>query len=72
MKGQFHTRAVSTLPLAWRAASIEAMAKLTGLVECREIRAVPPFLHAAFRSFRGGEGEPAPEKPTAAAQAEGR
>lgn len=62
---------LSMLPLAWRAASIEAIAELTGLVECREIGTVPSFLHAAFRNFRGGEGEPAPEEPTAAAQDEG-
>lgn len=62
---------LSTLPLAWRAASIEAMAELTGLVECREVGTVPPFVHAAFRNFRGGEGEHAPEEPTAAVQDEG-
>lgn len=28
-------------------------------------------MHAAYGNFRGGEGEPAPEEPTAAAQDEG-
>ena len=53
---------LSTLSLVWRAASIEAMAELVGLVECREIGIVPPFSHEAFRNFRGGEGEKAPEE----------
>ncbi|QPB24441.1 hypothetical protein [Rhizobium sp. 007] len=47
------------------------MAELAGLVECREVGTVPPFVHEAFRKIRGGEGEQAPEEPAAAAQDEG-
>ncbi len=46
---------LSTLPLAWRAASIDAMAELAGLVECREVGTVPPLVHEAFRKIRRGE-----------------
>ncbi|WP_065091849.1 hypothetical protein [Rhizobium leucaenae] len=59
----------STLSLGWHAVSIEAIAELTGLIERREIESVPPFLHEAFRKFRG-EGEQAPEVTAAAAQGE--
>ncbi|PDS54532.1 hypothetical protein CO663_34690 [Rhizobium anhuiense] len=61
---------LSTLPLAWRAVSIEAMAELTGLLEPCAVGTVPPFLHEAFRRFREGEGQQAPEEPAAAAQVE--
>lgn len=61
---------LSTLSLGWRAVSIEAIAELTGLIERREIESVPPFLHEAFRKFRAGEGEQAPEVTAAAAQGE--
>ncbi|AHG50022.1 hypothetical protein RLEG12_00040 (plasmid) [Rhizobium leguminosarum bv. trifolii CB782] len=45
------------------------MAELAGPVECREVGAVPPFVHASFWNFRGGE--PGPEEPSAAGQDKG-
>lgn len=57
---------LSTLPLAWRAASIDAMAELAGLVDSREVATVPPFLYETFRKIRRGEGEQAPNEPVAA------
>lgn len=60
---------LSTLPLAWRAASIEATAELAGLIEPRAVGTVPAFVHEAFRKIRRGEGEQA-EEPAAAAQDE--
>lgn len=53
---------LSTLPLVWRAASIEAMAELAGLVDCRTGGTVPLFLYEAFRTFRGREGQQARRK----------
>ncbi len=61
---------LSTRPLAWRAASIDAMAELAGLVECRGVGTVPTFVHKAFRTIRRGEGEQAPGDPAAASQDE--
>ncbi|MBY5337024.1 hypothetical protein HFO99_24445 [Rhizobium leguminosarum] len=52
---------LSTLPLAWRAASVETVAELAGLVDDREIGTVPSFAHKAFRNFRGGEEEHPPK-----------
>ncbi|NRQ18972.1 hypothetical protein [Ensifer sesbaniae] len=45
-----------------------AIAEIASLVEPRAAGAAPPFLHEAFRNFRGGEGEQRPEEPTAAFQ----
>ncbi|MBY2925856.1 hypothetical protein HF279_33790 [Rhizobium leguminosarum] len=58
---------LSTLPLAWRAVSVEAVAELAGLVDRREIGTVPPFAHKAFRTFRGGEDKHAPKNIVATA-----
>ncbi|WP_168334870.1 TniQ family protein [Rhizobium leguminosarum] len=58
---------LSALPLAWRAASIEAVAELAGLIDRREIGNVPTFAHKAFRNSRGGEEEPAPKNIVATA-----
>lgn len=43
-----------------------AIAEIAGLVEPRAAGAAPPFLHEAFRDFRGGESEQGPEEPAAA------
>lgn len=48
-----------------------AIAEIAGLVEPRAAGAAPPFLHEAFRNFRGGESEQGPEGPAAASQADG-
>ncbi|MBY5827294.1 TniQ family protein [Rhizobium leguminosarum] len=61
---------LSALRLAWRAASIEAMAELAGLIDRREIGNVATFAHKAFRNSRGGEEEPAPKNIVATAQDE--
>ncbi|MBB2754522.1 UNVERIFIED_ORG: hypothetical protein GGI57_005257 [Rhizobium aethiopicum] len=60
---------LSTLPLAWRAVSIDGMAELAGLVESREVGTVPAFVHEAFRKIRRGEGQQA-EEPAAATEDE--
>ncbi|WP_221123656.1 hypothetical protein [Rhizobium sp. NLR15a] len=63
------TAPLSILPLAWRAASLDAIAELAGPIDGREAT-VPPFVREAFRIFWEGGEEPAPEELAPAAQDE--